>query len=87
MDVNYPLPEDEQKTEFFEGREYEIKTIADKWKFFSLKYYKTIAQPLYVVLDAKGNRLMKPVGYDVAQSVKTYSAYLNEGIAKFKAVQ
>lgn len=87
MDVNYPLPEDEQKTELFEGREYEIKTIADKWKFFSLRYYKTIAQPLYVVLDAEGNRLMKPVGYDVAQSVTTYSAYLNEGIAKFKAAQ
>ncbi|MFO7868562.1 MAG: protein-disulfide reductase DsbD family protein [Bacteroidales bacterium] len=83
MDVNHPLPEDEQITEVYQGREYDIQTLADKWKFFSLQHYKTIAQPLYVVLDAHGNRLMQPVGYDVAQNADTYIQYLQEGIDKF----
>ncbi len=84
MDVAYELPPKEQFTEELNGREYNIKTIGDKWKFFSLKHYKTIAQPLYVVLDGNGNQLMQPIAYKEAKNIEGFKKYLQNGILKLE---
>jgi len=83
LDAQYDLPEEEQITEQYEGREYEIQTIGDKWKFFSLKHYKTIAQPLYVILDTNGNELMSPIAYTEAKQNGYFLNFLQEGLKKF----
>ncbi len=58
------------------GKPY--KYIGKKWSEFQEQRYKTNAQPYYVVLDADGNDISKPVGY--TPNVNEYLSWLMEAI-------
>ena len=60
----------------------EVTTIGKKWREYQIERYNINAQPYYVVLDADGKDISKPVGY--TPDVEEYKAWLKEGISKFK---
>ena len=82
-DDKRPLPKDEQFVSKSTGAV--IETIGDKWTDFMITKYQTNTQPLYVLVDLKGNNLNKrtpTTSYD--PDVEWYQNWLKEGIANFK---
>jgi len=73
------LPKEEQ---YVSKSGSEVTTIGKKWREYQIERYNINAQPYYVVLDADGNDISKPVGY--TPDVEEYKAWLEEGISKFK---
>ena len=73
------LPKEEQ---YVSKSGSEVTTIGEKWREYQIERYNINAQPYYVVLDADGNDISKPVGY--TPDVEEYKAWLKEGISKFK---
>lgn len=59
-----------------------IKYIGQKWSEFQTLTYKTNAQPLYVMVDNNGKKLIEPTAYN--PDVEYYFNWLNIGISKFK---
>jgi len=80
VDDKRELPASEQYVSKETGKE--IKTIGNKWSDFQITHYKANAQPYYIVLDSKENKLNEPVGY--TPDSKEYQSWLTSGIAKFK---
>ncbi len=74
-------PKDFKKVSWF-GREREITTIGDKFKYMEETVYKQSTQPLYVLLDNKEQLLMNPRGYK--SGIQEYINWLDEGIREFK---
>ncbi|NIJ46009.1 thiol:disulfide interchange protein DsbD [Wenyingzhuangia heitensis] len=68
----------EQEISPLTGKPYRYK--GQKWAHFQEQRYKTNAQPYYVVLDANGNDVSKPVGY--TPNVTKYLNWLKKGIEK-----
>ena len=79
-DRKIELPKDQQYISKTTGNE--IETIGNKWTDFQITRYKSNSQPLYVILDADGNDLSKPIAFTF--EVKEYKDWLEAGIAKFK---
>lgn len=79
VDSEKELPKEEQRTEDFQGKKYEIKTIGNHWSIFMMKKYKTLAQPYYVILNANEEQLLPAIGYTQAQSIDNYIQFLEEG--------
>lgn len=73
------LPKEEQ---YVSKSGSEVTTIGKKWREYQIERYNINAQPYYVVLDAEGKDISKPVGY--TPDVEEYKAWLKEGISKFK---
>lgn len=80
----------DDKTELPEGQQYtsqatgsKIETYGDKWSDMETSLYKSNTQPLYVLVDARGNILTPQRGYtpDIGQ----YKEFLEAGVANFKA--
>lgn len=65
------------------GKEREITDIGDKFKYMEETQYGQSSQPLYVLLDHNEKLLNKVRGYD--PNIEEYIAWLDEGVAKFKA--
>ncbi|RXR17337.1 thioredoxin family protein [Flavobacterium amnicola] len=80
VDDKRELPANEQYVSKETGKE--IKTIGNKWSDFQITHYKANAQPYYIVLDTKANKLNEPVGY--TPDSNEYQSWLTSGIAKFK---
>lgn len=80
VDDKKELPENEQYISETTGKK--IKTIGNKWSDFQMKNYHANAQPYYIILDSKENRLTEPVGY--TPNVEEYKAWLESGIQKVK---
>ncbi|MFK7030812.1 protein-disulfide reductase DsbD family protein [Flavobacterium oreochromis] len=78
-DRKIELPKDQQYVSKTTGKE--IITIGNKWSDFQITRYKSNSQPLYVVLDADGNDLSKPIGFT---SLDEYKTWLETGINNFK---
>ncbi|MDI9310648.1 MAG: cytochrome c biogenesis protein CcdA [Limnohabitans sp.] len=78
-DRKIELPKNQQYVSKTTGKE--IITIGNKWSDMQITRYKSNSQPLYVILDNKGNDLSKPIAYT---SVEEYKAWLDEGIKNFK---
>ncbi|GGF76700.1 protein-disulfide reductase DsbD family protein [Wenyingzhuangia marina] len=75
--------DDRQKLEIEEispvtGKPY--RNIGQKWSEFQTKRYKTNSQPYYVVVNAEGKDLNKPVGY--TPNADEYLSWLQEGVKK-----
>lgn len=82
VDDKRPLPKSEQ-TVSEDGSE--ITTIGDKWTEFMITKYKTNTQPLYVMIDLKGDNLnpeTPTTSYN--PDAEVYEKWLKEGIANFK---
>jgi len=73
------LPKEEQ---YVSKSGSEVTTIGKKWREYQIERYNINAQPYYVVLDAEGKDISKPVGY--TPNVEEYKSWLKEGISKFK---
>lgn len=77
------LPKEEQFVSKSTGSE--IETIGDKWTDFMITKYNTNTQPLYVVVDNKGNNLNKvtpTTSYN--PDIDFYANWLKQGIVNFR---
>lgn len=79
-DRKIELPEKEQYISKTTGNR--VVTIGNKWTDFQITRYKSNSQPLYIILDAKGNDLSKPIGHTA--DVGEYKKWLEGGLSKFK---
>src|SRR5690606_6791144 len=83
VDDKRKLPEDEQYISETTGRK--IESVGNKWSDFQIRHYRANAQPFYVLLDYKGNRLNEPSAYE--PDVETYQQWLEEGLANLRENQ
>lgn len=74
-------PKEYQKVFWF-GKEREITTVGDKFKYMEETLYKQSTQPLYVLLDHNEKVLNVPRGYK--SGIPEYISWLKEGIGVFK---
>ncbi|HYW95217.1 MAG TPA: thioredoxin family protein, partial [Bacteroidales bacterium] len=74
------LPEDQWVTRT-DGKV--LKTIGEINKYFEIDHFGTIATPLYVLTDAKGNLLTEPKTKDL--NVESYLEFLDKGLENFDA--
>lgn len=65
VDDRESLPEDEQIIVKLDGRSRKLRTVGNRWSFFSQKHFNSTSQPYYILLspDADGELLNMPVGY------------------------
>lgn len=80
VDDKTQLPEPVIVEEY--GKEVKLRTIGDKWSYLQRYKFKANPQPYYVILNADGSLAAGPVYYD--EDVEKFTAFLNEGISKFK---
>lgn len=73
------LPKEEQ---YISKSGSEVTTIGKKWREYQIERYNINAQPYYVVLDAEGKDISKPVGY--TPDVEEYKKWLEDGVTAFK---
>lgn len=74
------LPEEEQF--FSEVLKTQVNTIGKKFQHLQAEKFGTIAQPYYVLLDTKDEKLVSPpIG--VEYNIDAYLAYLNKGLSEF----
>jgi thiol:disulfide interchange protein len=59
-----------------------IKTVGNKWSDYQVTHYGQLSQPLYVLVDAEGNDLTDPIGYE--PNVEVYKRFLQGGLEKNK---
>lgn len=70
------LPKEKQYISKTTGKE--VITIGNKWTDFQITRYASNAQPLYVILNAKGENVSKPIAYTT--DVQEYKKWLEDGI-------
>jgi thiol:disulfide interchange protein DsbD len=58
-----------------------VKTLGKKNHNYQIETYNANAQPLYVLMDAEGNLLNTPKGYD--RSVDNFVSFLEKGLASY----
>lgn len=81
VDDKTELPENQWITSKFDGQVK--KTIGKKNFDFQLSRFNANAQPFYVLLSPDGEKIIEPKAYDL--DVNRFKAFLDEGVAQFKA--
>lgn len=76
-DRKVELPKDKQYISNTTGKE--VITIGNKWTDFQITRYASNSQPLYVILNNKGEDKSKPIAYTT--DVQEYKKWLQEGIS------
>lgn len=66
------------------GKTKLIETVGDKWSYLQQHKFQTSTQPYYVILDNEGNPVSSSRGYDPAESVDAFEAWLLEGVENYK---
>jgi len=79
VDDKRSLPKNEQYVSKITGSK--IKNIGNKWSEFEIINYKANAQPYYVLINHKGEKLNEPTAY--TPSVTNYLNWLHQGIKNF----
>ncbi|MCM8569351.1 thioredoxin family protein [Gramella jeungdoensis] len=79
VDDQRKLPESEQYVSETTGKE--IQTIGNKWSDFQISRYQANAQPYYVLLDHKEEKLIAPSAYE--PEADDFYEWLKKGIAVF----
>lgn len=79
-DRKIDLPKDKQYVSKTTGKE--VVTIGNKWTDFQITRYKSNSQPLYVILDADGKDLSKPIAFTFDK--QEYKKWLEDGISLYK---
>jgi thiol:disulfide interchange protein len=82
LDDRTQLPENEWVTSAVDGKVK--KTIGKINEDLEISKFRTNAMPLYVITDHEGNPLNEPMPTNL--NVAEYKAWLDDGIAKFKAL-
>ena len=73
---NLELPEDKHYVS--EYNQKKITTLSDKNKDIILSRYNTLTQPWYAIVDAEGNDLAEPMGYNLDK--KEFLKFLKTGL-------
>lgn len=76
VDDRTPLPLREQK--YSKALQAKMTTVGMKWSDYEITHYNQITQPLYVLIDADGNDISLPTGYE--SDVNLYKQFLTKGI-------
>jgi len=79
VDDKSTLPESEWITSSYDGKVK--KTLGKKYADFQITKFGVNAQPYYVLLDTKGQQLVKPGAYDL--NADRFVDFLDAGIAEF----
>lgn len=66
------------------GKTKLIETVGDKWSYLQQHKFQTSTQPYYVILDNEGNPVSSSRGYDPAESVDAFEAWLLESVENYK---
>jgi thiol:disulfide interchange protein len=75
-DRKIELPKAQQYVSKTTGKE--VITIGNKWTDFQITRYKSNSQPLYVILNNKGEDKSKPIAYTT--DIQEYKKWLEDGI-------
>ena len=78
VDDREKLPKSEWK--YSKAIQGMIKTVGNKWSDYQVTHYGQLSQPLYVMVDADGNDLTEPIGYE--PNVEVYKRFLKGGLKK-----
>jgi thiol:disulfide interchange protein DsbD len=57
------------------GKQRVINTYGEKWSHLESETFKSIAQPFYIILSEKGERISVPFGYD--EDTEKFLKWLN----------
>jgi thiol:disulfide interchange protein DsbD len=79
VDDKRELPVNEQVVSRLTGNK--IKYIGQKWSEFQTLTYKTNAQPFYVLVNHKGEKINEPSAYN--PDVDAFSDWLKNGVSNF----
>ena len=80
VDDKKPLDKNDWFSSGATGKQKEVKTVGGKWSDFQARYFKTNAQPQYILLNAKEQLLNYPVDYSFSADKNSYAAFLNCGL-------
>jgi thiol:disulfide interchange protein DsbD len=80
VDDKTPLPESEWITSSYDGKVK--KTVGKKFADFQITHFNVNAQPFYVLLDHKGEKLVPPRAYDL--DVDEFVTFLDKGLQEFR---
>jgi len=80
VDDKSTLPESEWITSTYDGKVK--KTLGKKYADFQISRYGVNAQPYYVLLDGKEQKLVEPRAYDL--NADRFVDFLDEALAEFK---
>jgi thiol:disulfide interchange protein DsbD len=80
VDDKTELPEQEKYISKFSGKK--IKTIGQKWSDFEASTFGANSQPLYVIVDPEGNKLVPQQAFNL--DIKNYINFLDSGKAAFR---
>jgi thiol:disulfide interchange protein DsbD len=81
VDERKELPEAEQRTETYGGKDFKIRNVGNKWSYLQASRFDRNAQPFYVMLDHKENQIGGSAGYD--PDPELFIDFLNEGLNAF----
>lgn len=85
VDDKNELPADEQVTVIqANGNGRVLRTVGNKWSFFQTHNFVANSQPYYVLIDANGTLLTKPVGY--TPDAKQYADFLHCGLDAYSQI-
>lgn len=79
-DRKVQLPKEKQYVSKTTGKE--VITIGNKWTDFQITRYASNSQPLYVILNAKGEDVSEPIAYTT--DIQEYKNWLQDGIKAAK---
>ncbi|MGB1205265.1 MAG: protein-disulfide reductase DsbD domain-containing protein [Chitinophagales bacterium] len=83
VDEGRALPKEEQFEYMLNGKKRKVKTVGNKWSYLQTTCFATNTQPYYVLLNADGELLEKPVGY--TPNTLEYRSFLENGLNKFES--
>ena len=83
VDEKIELPENEQiEVNKVNGGTRVLRTVGNKWSHFQTEFFKTNAQPYYVLMTTDGKLLTKPVGY--VPDANEFASFLECGKQAYK---
>jgi thiol:disulfide interchange protein DsbD len=62
-----------------------MKTVGDKWINFQISEYQEVTQPMYVILDHKGNNISGKANYQTHSEVDVFKGWLEKALVQFES--
>lgn len=63
------------------GKKMKLETVGDRWSYLQRYKFSASTQPFYVILDNKGNALVKPYSYN--ENVAEFLTWLDAGLKQY----
>ncbi len=78
------LAKEQQKEVIWNGEKTTLETIGDRWGYIRTEKYKSVALPLYVVLNEKEETISNGT-MPVERDPKVYSKWISDAVRKYKS--